>query len=99
MRFRLKLKDSFAKLRGERQEDYFDNLRALHRIEPFKHLYAYAILLLLFLFFGYYQALGVLLIFYLAWVVVYWITFFGVKKLYEKSVKEQEIEDVLRKDL
>lgn len=96
MKFRLRLKDSVKKLKGARQEEYFDNLRALHRIEPFKHLYAYVILLIIFLFLGYYRASGILILLYISWCVLYLIVFTGVRYMYKDSLKEQEIEDVLR---
>jgi hypothetical protein len=96
MKLRYRMKKSIDKLKGERQDEYMDNLRALNTIDPFKHLTAYAVLLLVFLFTGYYRAIGVLIIVYFTWVLMYIITWVGVKKMYKDSVREQEIEDVLQ---
>ena len=98
--FRLKMRNSVKKLKGERQEEYFDNLRALHVIDPYRHLLKVMVVVLTMAVFVNIKWAVFVLSVYTFWIVLYGVTFLGVSYMYKDSLDKQDFEeDVSQKDL
>lgn len=86
---KLSLKKAYDKLvRNSDKEEFFEQLKSLNFIDPFRYGWMMVVLFTILVFFGYYRAVFILSGIYLLWGFLYLITFYGVYVMWKGKKKK-----------